>query len=92
MDLPKDLPDVDGFVAVEDCSRIGDIVYVRFEGGLWESFLIADCSGSRETSRWMDRNGIGFEVDYATAVRWDTVGYGADVEILVGQRIGYACD
>lgn len=89
MDLPETLPPTDGFIAVEDCSRIGEIVWMRHEGGGWESFLVTDCSGHVETTAWMRRNNICAEVDYETAVRWNTVGYGAEVDIRLGERIGY---
>jgi len=83
MDLPVELPDVDGFIAVEDCDRIGDIVYIRREGTeKWYSFLVADCSGHAETTSWMERNNILIEVDYETAVRWDTVGRGIKIELM----------
>ncbi len=89
MNLPDPLPQTDGIIAVEDCSRIGEIVWMRHDGRGWESFLVADCSGHVETSEWMLRDDICVEVDYATAVRWNTAGHGAAVDILLGERIGY---
>jgi len=93
-DLPDPLPSVDGFVAVEDCSEIGDIIWLRPEGqGAWESFLVADCSGDQRTSDWMARNNILVEVDYATALRWETVGYGIAVEMLqLEEDVGYQAE
>ena len=90
MDLPEVLPITDGFVAVEDCDRIGEIMWVRYDGGGWESFLVADCSGHVETSEWMARNNICVEIDYETAARWNVVGHGAEVDILLGENIRYA--
>ncbi|RLI90182.1 MAG: hypothetical protein DRO89_06270, partial [Candidatus Altiarchaeales archaeon] len=90
MNLPETLPTTDGFIAVEDCSRIGEIVWMRHGGGDWESFLVADCSGHAETTDWMKRNGICAEVDYETAARWGVVGRGAEVDVFLGERIGYA--
>jgi len=83
--LPESLPGVDGFAAVADCYRIGDIIYLRPVGTRrWERFLIADCArppGTDGSYEWMVRNGIVAEVDYPTAVRWDTVGRGIRVEV-----------
>lgn len=83
--LPAQLPDVDGFVAWPWCHDIGKIVELRQVGGLWESFLIADCPHDQATRNWMTGNGILVEVDYATALRWDVVGRAAPIE----QRVTY---
>lgn len=83
-DMPEDLPDVDGFVAMERCDRINDIIYIRPEGqDEWETFMVADCSGHAETTRWMRRNRILVEVDAETARRWDTVGRLKAIEVLI---------
>ena len=84
-DLPHDLPDVDGFVAVKDCDDIGEVIWLRPAGAdEWESFLVADCANPADgADLWMERNGILVEVDYNTAVRWGTVGKGINVEMLV---------
>ena len=79
--LPKGLPPVDGFVAVSDCSNIGRLLLLRPEGSKkWERFLAADCAGPG-AYEWMLRNNILVEVDYETAVRWNTVGRGIRVEM-----------
>ena len=89
--VPTVLPaDLAGFVAVEDCGRLGNIVYYQvfdpksdcFPDCSVEKFLIVDCSGHQSTSAWMRRNAILCEVDYNTAVRWATVGYGIKVREL----------
>jgi len=75
--LPYPLPGVDGYVAVRDCDRIGDIMYLRPVGGEWEKFLVADCAmppGTDGAWEWMTEYNILAEVDYWTAVRWKTVG------------------
>ena len=95
--VPAILPaDLDGFVAVEDCSRLGNIVYYQvidpksdcFPGCPVEKFLIVDCSGHKSTSDWMKRNTILCEVDYNTAIRWATLGYGIKVRELQLVRFG----
>lgn len=88
MDLPTTLPAVAGYVAVEDCSRIGDIIFMRRLGDKgWRPYLISDCSGHRATSDWMLRNNICVEVDYQTAKRWETVGRAVDVEVLMDYQV-----
>lgn len=76
--LPMDLPDTDGYVAVRDCELIGTIIWLRPANyHSWESFLVADCArqdNSDGTRTWMDTRWIIGEVDYLTAVRWNTVG------------------
>lgn len=95
--VPSVLPaNLDGFVAVEDCSRLGNIVYYQvvdpksdcFPGCPVEKFLIVDCSGHQSTSTWMQRNAILCEIDYNTAVRWATLGYGIKVRELQLVRFG----
>ena len=88
--LPSDLSDYDGAVAVADCSLIGSTVWLRYNGGPWERFIIADC-GSKSDCRWQDgRSGwqwmvdhnILVEVDYKTAMRWNRVGIGVRIEAI----------
>lgn len=86
--LPETLPPVDGFIAVEDCRHIGETWFLRPEGtDKWSAFLVIDCSGHTETSRWMREGNILVEVDHQTAVRWNTVGRGIRIErVCVPQR------
>lgn len=80
--LPRDLSRYDGFVAVPHARDIGREYWIRPKGGVhWERFLAVDCGGAEDGGRdWMLRNGILFEVDHTTAVRWRTVGRGIHVE------------
>jgi len=89
--LPLSLPHVDGYVASQDCDTIGSIVYLRQNAhSEWERFLVADCashtSGSphpgESSYAWMARNNILFEIDYETALRWNTVGYLTTIQQL----------
>ena len=82
-DLPLDLSGIDGFVAIVDCDRIGEVVQIRAEGSReWESFLVSDCSGSAKVTDWMVRNGILVELDWPTVVRWNgQKGRGIRVEV-----------
>lgn len=80
--LPQEIPAyVDGFIAVVECDRIGDLVTVVYEDFV-ETMMVADCSGHVETTRWMDRNNILMEVGHETALRWDVVGRGAKVSVV----------
>jgi len=81
--LPLSLPHVDGYVAAQDCNAIGSIVHLRQNAhGEWERFLVTDCAShsggspnaGESSYEWMRRNNILYEIDYETALRWNTVG------------------
>ena len=74
--LPRELPQVDGYIAVYNCNHIGSVWRINNE-----RFLVADCAGDDSTRWWMWWNGIDVEVDYQTALRWHTVGTGHEVTI-----------
>lgn len=82
--IPRDLRQYNGFVAVPYPANIGDEYWIRPAGTEdWELFLAVDCGGIADGGRrWMLRNGILFEVDYETARRWRTVGRGIEVESI----------
>ena len=86
MDLPAVLPAVDGFVAMEDCAMVGEIVFIRPKGGShWDSFLVADCSGHAKTSAWMERNNI--LVEFGDPEMYDTVGKGLEIELMLLEEV-----
>lgn len=76
----------DGYVATMDCGLVGSEVYARpVSSKDWESFLVVDCAvrdDSDGTRTWMEINNILIEVDYDTAVRWDSVGGGIGVDVI----------
>lgn len=74
--LPAERDGVDGYLAVEDCRRIGEIVTVYWNGHN-ERLMVFDCAGSSRTRAWMKRNRILGEVNYYTALRWGVLGRGA---------------
>ncbi len=92
-DLPKNLPPVDGFVALAEAEHIGKIVFLRPYGrGVWEAFLVADCAGksdrqsptdSRSGYLWMKTSGVIAEVDAATGKRWGKTNGGIPIRMLV---------
>ena len=94
MTLPAKLPEVDGYVAVQDCLMIGEVIRVRPVGAAeWERFLVTDCASKsdrqsptdpRSGYEWMVDGNILIEVDYETAVRWNTVGRAIDIEVING--------
>lgn len=71
-----DIGRADGMVAVLDCDRIGDTLWLRPLGQAdWESFVVMDCAHPLDgTPEWMARNRVIAEVDHQTAARWDAVG------------------
>ncbi len=99
-DLPMDLPDVDGYVAVLDPAWIGKIVKLRPAGAAeWETFLVADCAGRNDKRKsddlsgadWMRKYNVLVEVDYETAVRWNIAGKVVRVEMLAPDPCEWAC-
>ena len=89
---PQDLSPYDGFIAVNDCSDIGNVYYVRPLGCeicSWERFLAVDCSGHVETTLWMNANDIFGEIGHASVERFskylgkDMTGKGIPVMIAV---------
>lgn len=81
--LPQNLPSTDGYAAIQDCDRIGEVFYIRSpKSGEWESFLAVDCGGGADGgAEWMRRNNVLAEVDYGTAARWGVVGRGVKCEV-----------
>lgn len=74
--LPADLTSFAGFIAVSDCRRIGQQAYLAIESAPYQLVAVFDCSGSRTTTEWMERNQIIAEVSYDLAVRHGFVGEG----------------
>lgn len=81
------IPNVDGYAVTQECKDVGSIILLRPHGWeTWETFWVIDCasktSGSprpgESSHQWMKRGyrnlEILVEVDYQTAVRWQTVG------------------
>ena len=66
---PEQVQSADGFVAVGDCSRIGEWVYVRsLHAAEWLRMLVFGCAGDAESAAFMERAAV--EVDYWTAQAW----------------------
>lgn len=80
--LPMVLPQVNGYIAVSDCSKIGRVWTVN-----GESMLVSDCAGDNYTRQWMARGNIIVEIDFDTAKRWHTVGLAADVKVCKNKMI-----
>ena len=81
MPLPQELPETDGYLAVLECEHIGEVWWLRnVKTGDVRSFLVIDCSGHAATRNWMLRGNIIGEIDWQSALAWDTVGYGIEVE------------
>lgn len=90
-ELPEDLSMYDGFIAVRESADIGRSYYIRPIGAKeWDYVLAGDCASksdrqsetdARSGHAWMISEGIIAEIDYKTAVRWNTVGRMIDVEM-----------
>jgi len=87
--IPEDLADFDGAIAVLNCNHIGQVFYLRPSGChtcKWERFIAADCAGKADGGyNWMLYHNVIAEVDYQTAVRWNTVGRGIKAELAIRQ-------
>lgn len=77
-----DLKKTDGYVAVLEHEFLGDVIWLRPIGSdVCESFQVVDWASpsmkrpdGMTGGEWMREFGVGLEVDYQTAVRWDAVG------------------
>lgn len=79
--LPAELPQVDGYIAMRNCERIGELWIVKPVGMPAELFLVADCACAGDgTAIWMLGHNIILEVGYETALRWNTVKKGIKVQ------------
>jgi hypothetical protein len=60
--------DVNGYAAVTDCRRIGQIVLAAINGRRVERYQVLDCSHPTDRARHI-RQGLVIEVDFQSAVR-----------------------
>jgi len=86
--IPQDVSNFDGYIAVQNSGDIGKVFYIKPEGyDSWEKFLAVDCAGIADGGKsWMLRNNILVEVDYSTAERWDAVGRGKKIRMLTEEQ------
>jgi hypothetical protein len=76
-----------GYIALLDCSRVGEIVWVCFEDDSCTRLLVADCAGIKDGgAAWMRRGGYAGEVDYETAMRTKCVGQQIRVFTITERR------
>ncbi len=84
--LPPEFSHVIGFVARQDCSEIGQLLWMCHESeGCRGPYLISDCANQIEShDKVMEKKGIVVEIDYNTAVRWQVLGLGPqDINVVV---------
>lgn len=89
--IAQDVSAYDGFIAVLECDDIGKEYWLRPAGSeAWDFVLAVDCASPydqqsetdlRSGRAWMISENVCAEVDYETAVRWDTVGRMIEVEM-----------
>jgi hypothetical protein len=85
--VPPDWQSYDGYLAVLDCSTVGQEVWARpGKGYPFERLLIADCAGDASTVYWFTVNGIVGELDYETFFRWVDAGYMTEKGLTVELR------
>ena len=63
VDPPYDWYTVAGYVAVNDCRRVGERATLVDPGGRSWPVLVADCAGNDGTPGWMAANNIVVELD-----------------------------
>ena len=73
--LPANHADYDGYIAVLDCDRIGEVVDVRWNGHT-ARLVIFDCAGDAATRAWMRSGNVIGEVSFDVAKRWRVIGRG----------------
>ena len=61
---PHDWYQVAGYVAVNDCARVGEMATLIDPGGREWRVLVADCAGNDGGSEFMTRNNIVAELDW----------------------------
>ena len=66
----------DVYLAVADCSRIGEVGEISIGGGEWLDYQVFDCLGADAGYDWMAANNIIAEVDYWS---WQRHGLGTAV-------------
>jgi hypothetical protein len=60
---PRDLQDVDGYIAAMDCSRVGQVTTLYGPDGRAYSVLVADCAGADGPPDRFSRRRIIAELD-----------------------------
>ncbi len=68
-------PEIDGYIAVLDCSRIGDRALISINDSVYRVRAF-DCLGSDGTLSWWTDNNIIGEIDFYLAEAEDVVGQG----------------
>lgn len=85
--LPESLWGYTVYLATIETCDVGATGWIRpvYEHGPgeWERFVVFDCAGHAETVDGFFRpNRVIGEIDYYTAMRWNTIGHGIGGEIV----------
>lgn len=67
---------VDGFVAVLDCDRVGQYAWITINDSPPLHVRVFDCLGTNGNLSWWRENNIIGEIDYYLAEQYDVVGQG----------------
>lgn len=79
----------DVYVAVSDCSRIGETGLISIDGHAPVPYIVFDCAGLNayeDGQSWMDKHNIAVELDYYTTERYVPCRCGAWVELWPTSR------
>lgn len=71
----------EGYVALLDCRRLGDLVWLEYKDRIGGPYLVADCTATQHRAGAIDR-GFAVDLSYEVAVDWgvvDDVGRGFKV-------------
>ena len=74
--LPMDMSEYDGVIAVSDCDLIGEDAWIKINGSRWLRVITFDCAGSAQTVEWMESNNIIGELCFYLAERFAIIGQG----------------
>ena len=85
----KQVKMADVYVAVVDCSRLGEMGYISINGASPEVYLVTDCARRDDgdgAKSWMTENNILVEINHAAAVRHGVEGEGGVRALMWGMR------
>lgn len=74
-----DVRAADVYIAVIDCSRLGEMGWIAVNDNAPEIYIVVDCARRDDgdgTRSWMEQNNIIAELDHRTAVRYGVAGRG----------------
>jgi hypothetical protein len=74
-DIPYDLSEYAGVIAVEDCAKVGHDAWLSVNDGSWMKVIVFDCLGRHEHN-WMQERNVIAEMGYYLTAELDLLGEG----------------